>query len=746
MPDAIALWGSDAHHTTHRIITIALRAFQPNPALFIAVLHRETAPDSGSHTTTHHRIAMVMENIALGLDERSTPAEWFTAFATRLHEELRTLPTLPPLPSAWCGIAVDQGTHTAVTFAASGGMTVRVLTSDARTFQVALISEPSTGRTSDLLQFDHAVDGILREQDLLLLTGPSGTSAFPEGTLRPMFAHRTIRDGIDALRRHAEGIHTPLGALALVHGSPPPPPPRSHASMESFLQTAASTERFLTPRLGPAFREYFTETRDALAALVRRSPRRHRTTRTTPAEQRSTTALRLAVRTIRLTLRSATAMLLDACRLLGVLLVRGTTLLVRGSMRIARIDRGAFIASCAPAAVTARAQAQTQRLRERYHALPRSSRVLLLLALVFATLFGGSTVALWRRRAVEQEVASYNATLASIDELRSTAEARLLFGDRTTARASLHDAIGLLATVPTSTRARRERAATLDRELRAALDRARLLVHIAHPLTVYPNATDSPMGSLADIALLKQQLVIVPTHGERFALLDARTNTSTLRPITPKLTVVPFRALAMDDRSFLLLDRNAHGAVVDSQTGTATPATIEQSPAVIQDAMIVRGRLYLLQEDGAITRHARTAAGFGRGSIVIPRTPTTAPAHRSRMWITKTITAIGSTDGTLAIYVNGRRKDVPLTSDIDPPIRQEPLLTASADGNTIYIGDSHNGRIAAVSLVGELLHQIQSDAFRNIQRILPNPSGDALYVLHDGIVSVVVPPKPSESR
>lgn len=722
---------------------VAIRAFHPNPALFLAVLHAETVPDPHQHTPLD-RVAVVMENIAL-TTEAATPADWFTAFVQRLNGELRALPKLPAITAAWCGIAVDQDATTRISCAATGAILVRVLSGDAAHLHITRITEPTSEPATPLLHFDHVLDGIIHTNDVLLVTAPPGTTALPDTTLRPMFAHRPLPEGIDALRRHAEAIRTALGALVLLQGNPPATPPHSHASMESFLETAASTERFLTPKLGPAFREYFRQTHITLAALLQRTPRRLRTATKRTSSHRGTTALQLAVRTIRLALRSGTAMLLDAARIFGVTVARSAIFLTRQGIRLLRTDRRTLIARYAPAQIIRHAHAHAQALRTRYHTLPRSSRILLLLACIFAILFSGSTIALWRRRLGEQEIATYNTTIARIDDLRSNAEARLLFGDRATARVALQDAIGYLATVPTSTRARRERAAVLDRELRAALDRARLLTRLSTPLTIYPSANTPPIGPLGDIALLKQQLVIVAADGGQFALLQPKTNAVTVRAITPKPSLTIFRTLALNDRWLMLLDRQGHGVTVDTQTGAATTVTIEQPPAIILDAFMVRGRLQLLHPNGTITSHARTAAGFGRGTAVLAQTNSSVTS-RTSMWMTKTATIIGAGDGTLTEYVNGRRKEVRLLGDVDPPLHTAPTIAASMDGGTIYVGDSTDGRIAAISVVGELIGQIQSDTLRELRRILPHPNGDSLYILHDDTVSAIVPPKPSESH
>jgi hypothetical protein len=358
----------------------------------------------------------------------------------------------------------------------------------------------------------------------------------------------------------------------------------------------------------------------------------------------------------------------------------------------------------------------------------------------FAFLFLISTGALWRRRSTELSVSAYNATLATIEELRSVAEARLLFSDRAEAREALREAEAKLATLPRTSRARRERATVLEGEIRASLDRARLLTRLNQPLRVGRGGEGGiPFTEMNGFSAVGARLAAVAADGSAVATIDPRDGGVTPHAFTsPQLPSRPLRVLPIDDRSILLLDASAHAARIDVRAGTATAMTIEQPPPDIRDAALFQGRLYLLHADGQITRHVRTTGGFSRGTVWLRSKD--APSGARRLIVVGPV-VLSSDDGSLAVYVAGRKRDTDLRKDIDPLLTTVALLTAPPDGDLLYLGDPAEGRIIALRMSGELIGQIQSDAFRGMTDLAVDPTGAALYVLASNEISVVIPPK-----
>ena len=755
MIECTPLPATDASRATTYTTAIPIAGSRLGDSRFFAVVVGNPIPRTARGARSIAGIGTTIENIANehAADGAAHAHEWLTACVQHLRKRLD--PALMTGVSACIGIAAPHGDRITVSLACSGALGALVLQRSASGTPRAMpIAEPQTTVTG--LAFAHAVEGTIGAQDAVVI-GPAPLFE-PQRTeqLTRAFREHAVPDALDALRT-LDGF--PAGMV--IASASARRAPRSQSSMHAFLATAASTERFLTPSLGPVLRAYGTDLRSSLASLIASCTHRRRTRTRAAARPRALPFLleviRVAFRTIAVGIRSIAVVLADGARLIGIALIH-VARAVRRVRNVAtsyklpatsstnpedgrfnlRASRFAPI-TLRPRRLIATSTALIARSRSWYRSLPPQSRRLFLLTITFAALFLVSTGALWRRRAADTDVASYNATIAKIEELRSVAEARLLFNDRAAARSALAEATERLATLPRTSHARRERAALIASELSASFDRARLITRVPKPLVVAAVGEKIPFPAIGGIILLEHDLIAVADDGRRIARINPRTGAvATLDLQGTHAVRAPFRTIALDERSVLMVDADAHAAIVDARDGTVQIATIEQPPVAVRDAAMYQQRLYLLHGDGAITRHTRTAGGFARGTQWLE--PARALAGARTMTVTGTI-IVGAEDGTIATYAAGRRKETSAFSDIDPPFRAAPRIIADASGDTISLGDPGEGRIIAVAANGGLIGQVQSDAFRGLSDLALDASSQSLYILRGNEISVIIPPK-----
>ncbi|MDP3770913.1 MAG: hypothetical protein Q8R16_01275, partial [bacterium] len=553
-------------------------------------------------------------------------------------------------------------------------------------------------------------------------------------TLAHSFARRTPTDAVAELRRtlHRNDRNVQGAIIVHAHGAPV----RSQTSMNSFLATAATTERFLTPKLGPVLREYAAQVGTAAASFTR-TPRHRQRGRLLAL---AVDGVRLVFRAIVVGLRSVASLVIDAARLFGMAIV-SVVRLVRRTHANRTGDRVPLSDLLRPTTWRSHGSRVFARWRSWYVALPPTSQRLFLLTVTFAVLFTLSTTALWRRRATDMGVASYNATIAAIEELRSVAEARMLFNDREAARVALVAAELRLAELPRTSRARRERAELIETELRASLDRARLLTRLPQPLLVARGGEKIPFTTIGGLVAVGSQIIAVSDDAKIIAAINPRTGDAKRADVHPATNIAPpFFTLPLDDRSILIVDDHARAAIINTRDGTAQSAAIEQPPAAVRSAALYQGRLYLLHEDGAITRHARTAGGFARGTTWLAADNAVANAQTL---IVAGPVVVSADNGTMTTYAASRRRDINVVQSVDPPLSGRALLAVASEEEILYIGDPNDGRVIAVRMNGELIGQVQSDTFHTMRAIALDPSGQSLYVLHDNAISVIIPPKPT---
>lgn len=766
-----------------RTITFPIRILANVHAQFFACIATPTHTHAAERVTRVRRsqhayreqIVTVLENLASAEDLPATPHEWLPTLITRVQRTIRDTSAHAVPLSACLGITYHEQHRRTISFAATGAMIVQVVArSDRGALRIGTLSPAQ--EIAVPLAFAHIADGRLGPYDALLV-GPAAFHAILDHTLlRRAFAAQAPGERIAVLRRALRDVpDAPAGimvcGLTIASGQ------RSHASMESFLHTAMSTESFLTPRLAPLFQRYAEHVRH-LGRLVARTRLRRRPTphATVREEGRAriltiiTAAIRLAFQTFAVILHSVGAMCIDALRLFSVAALRGWKLLHNmlghavtawAARRAQPHDTSTITAHhvVEHGISTPRTHDATrivllhQRARQFilhantitrtwYAALPKQSQRLLLIAGVFALLFMTSTTLLWRKQIVESDVAAYNATIARIEELRSIGEARLLFGERDEARSAFTDAVRLVAELPRTSHVRRDRAALLSRELTASLDRARVLTRIGQPLIVTKRDAQTgtldgkPFGHFATLVMLGESLAVMSDDSTRLALIHPHTGTVVTRSLIPQPQLsAPVFSAAFDDRSILLMDEQAHAVLIDSVTGIVTPLTIEEPPQQIRSAAVFRKRLYLLHADGGVTRHNRTAGGFARGSLwlngVLP--------DAARIAVNGSL-LLSSSAGALEQYIAGRKQNRDLQSAVDPPLENAVFMTSLPDSDMISLGIPHDGRIVVLHDDGTLVAQVQSDSFRMMRALALDPTGTSHYILAGDAVFVVVVP------
>lgn len=680
-------------------------------------------------------LATAVENAALTPASAPDLPTWFQEFVRRVNEVARRTDA-DLAPSACLGVVGVDGDGLAISLVCAGVLTARIVRRDGSA-DTAIRSE----RAGRPLRFTSTLDGHLGPGEHLVFGTAEFHHAVPNAMLTETLARLPRERSIPYLLR---AVRSADGCAAgiVVGAAATNQPVRPQESMTAFLTTAATTKQFLTPTLGPTLREYGVQLHATLAATAHRLTQRRgrRSRRRRPLLPIAVAWVRLALRTVAVALRSAAILALDTLRITAITIRRIARLMRRGANAVNRTPSVAGQPRWRPniTALRVRVPRAWEAATGRIRALPRSSQILLACTIGFGFLFLLSTTALWRRSSRAASVTAYRSTIAAIDELRSLAEARLLFNDRTAAREALREAEVKVATLPRSPRHRRLEVESLAREVSATLDRARLLTRIHQPLRIARAGDTLPFLTIADVALVGDRLVALSTDGVHLANVEVRDGTVTAVDLAPSPSLTaPIRALAVDDRAFLLIDGSNRVALSD-RAGAVTAAAIDAPPGAARDASFRRRRLYLLHPDGTVTRHDRTAAGFARGErwLAARHAPKDA-----RTIAASGLIAIGAADGTVTLYANGARRAVDLLAAVDPKPTTAPLVAFGPDDRTVYLGDPADGRIIAVTADGKLIGQVQSDAFRGMSRIVIDPQGPSIYILSNDAVYVIVPPK-----
>jgi len=100
-----------------------------------------------------------------------------------------------------------------------------------------------------------------------------------------------------------------------------------------------------------------------------------------------------------------------------------------------------------------------------FNQLPKTSKRILLLALIILCLFIGSLVVINRQQAKEAERRAYATSIHAVESKLETAEASLIYGDEVQAHAFLNEASELIPTLDVSTQMRQAKATELTKRV-----------------------------------------------------------------------------------------------------------------------------------------------------------------------------------------------------------------------------------------------------------------------------------------
>lgn len=301
----------------------------------------------------------------------------------------------------------------------------------------------------------------------------------------------------------------------------------------------------------------------------------------------------------------------------------------------------------------------------RFNALPRTSKLLLLLVVVFVVLFLQSIIYLNYHQKVVVERETYAATLADISQLQDEADANIIYQDEEKARALLLEARDRVQTISSNSRTRRRTQSELLAEIEAAL------ASLRHEIKIKPEAL-----TLGDAA-------------SSLALFAQSTPENPMRSIT-----------SAEGRTVVLYHDGA--MTMQAADGSLAPLAVNLPAGPVDDAELFGGdRLYVwVATAPQIYRLRRQGAGYGSASPWL-QNGTDAPADTRSIAIDSAIYMLRANE--VIKFFTGARED--WKPYIDPPLADATKIWTSDEAAGIYILEPSKRRLVVLGKPGNLLAQ-----------------------------------------
>ncbi|MFH1173181.1 MAG: hypothetical protein V1692_01465 [bacterium] len=378
----------------------------------------------------------------------------------------------------------------------------------------------------------------------------------------------------------------------------------------------------------------------------------------------------------------------------------------------------------------------SQRLNNRlnrFSALPRGQKMMIIGALVFIIAFSQGIVVLSKRqsnRVLEQQ---YSQLTSQIKEKHDAAEASLIYKEDDRARQLLLEAKGLITTLPQNSRQHQNDYNTLQAKNETLLEKTSKIVMVDNPEVIADLASLNPQHAKQILPLLDKLISYDPAKNGLYEINPATKEIKDLAVITAQIGRLQLGALA--DNEYLLFYHTNNGlAKFNTTNNTLEPVIAELNEQKVKDLLVYNKRLYILDNAGnQIYKHNNTTDGFSSGTAWL------VGANNLNEAVSFTIDGsiyVLKSNGEIYKFLKGEKQEfTPAT--LEKPLNQPTKIYTDLDSNFLYILDPQNQRLVVLDKEGKLQAQYTSDKFTDLKDFVIKEKENKIYLLNNTQILVM---------
>ncbi len=370
-----------------------------------------------------------------------------------------------------------------------------------------------------------------------------------------------------------------------------------------------------------------------------------------------------------------------------------------------------------------------------YTKWPRSTKYLLIIAIVLIVVLSQSVSYTNKRNNTREQVTFFNQQIEEIEQKHTQANQAIIFKDYSRARTLLISGSNSIASLPSQSEDQQNEKQRLQDTNQQLLNRANRQTLITKPNVIANFATKNPT-SITDLNINDDTLLVV-TSDEVISIKPGE------EPVVIALSenLNDIHATALEDppetdSELIVLYNNNFISSINPSTGTVTPmnTTVNHNGAV--GATIYTNRLYVVNKDSEqIIRFRQGSASFQAGSswLEIP----------SELSNARDIAVDGD------VYVLEGKEEIMQfnqgartswrSEKLDPGLENATKLTTNTNSDYLYILDPNNKRFLVYDKKGNFIQQFTSPTFDNLidMVVVENRSNITAYILNGtSIISV----------
>jgi hypothetical protein len=609
-------------------------------------------------------------------------------------------------------------------------------------FRIMNITETATGkeaRSSKLSLFTNIVSGKIGENDYLFFTTESILDYFSLEKIcktvsaeNPNEAKQTLEDLLEETISSGvsfafmiikfqkeipviKAVSLPTSAAIPTEESSSSP----QNSMDGLLETAANTEKMLTPSLGLNIGGSFFSFLSGLKNLFRKN------------EIKSNAKLEYyssqfhPPTNINKFFRSASLVLLAILRI-PYFLIRIIFSFLFNLFKIifylATNWRGQRKIAIAGAAESFRKSWAA--ILPKTEKLPKLSRTLLAFAVICVVLFAGTTTFLYFKHQRDIDAKALREKVEAIQSKKSAAEASLIYNDENGAKNILAEIDGLLASFPQKTKNEKNAYQNLLAEIETLQEKLRHIEKIENPVAVADFPSFNP-GATADKLIAANNIIYALDHASSVVY---KINLENNEAASKSLSELDFQILFMEntDSAFLYeAGNNFFKFDLKEDVLRELEVVLADNEKEIQDLAVYNQKLYILDpHEGQIFKHMGTLTGFGPGVNWFKEA---IDIGNAKSLAIDGAIYLGMADGKILEFSIGKQVD--FSPDVDPALSSEIKIWTSADSSFLYVLEAKTKRLVVLDKKGKLVVQYFSEKFDNLKDFAIAEKEKKIYLL-----------------
>lgn len=602
-------------------------------------------------------------------------------------------------------------------------------------------SSPESGEINPLKIFSNIISGNLNPQDALLFCTPTLLEYISLEKLKHIIASHPSSEAtlrLEDLLAENEGYHS--FAAIVVKLIPVEEawraPERTEAtlpqasapqsSMEELITREQTTSRLLTPSLG---RVVFKESKalwQRLKLFIQLKVLKQSSRRAAFMEKERTPGIVTPSRE-----RQKRSLI---TRFLAFLILS----VKNGLQKIVWLIRKIIISLKSKEALKGQIQTFPKRTEKgitkkiiRFKYLPRSRKVLLIVALILIFLFAESIVWLGDRREKARQAQEYDQILAQAQESVAEAEAAMIYENEEDARLLLIESSNLLAKIPADSKKYKEEISNLNQKIQAQSNIVNHINNIPEPITAADFTTVDFSANLAKITGYQDNIYAFnPTNNSIYQanLTDQNVSLVSDKPsLESKLKFIFLK----DQNNLLFYLENDSLQELNLKENNFTPRTIAYAnqDRTIKDIFYYSNRFYTLDpKNNQIFRHSRSGLNWGQGESWIQAENLDVKDGVS-LAINGSIYVLKSNGEIYKLFGGALDEDFK-PSTFEPNLSGATKISTETELTNLYILDPPHKRLILLTKEGKLINQYVSDKFDNLKDLYVREKDKKVYLLN----------------